>query len=55
MVDVKPDEISAILKAQLSGLQTANELEDSRYRSYRLETVLPVYTVLTQRESRRAS
>ncbi len=28
MVDIKPDEISAILKQQLSGLQTENELED---------------------------
>ena len=28
MVDIKPDEISAILKQQLSGLQTDNQLED---------------------------
>ena len=28
MVDIKPDEISAILKQQLSGLQTENQLED---------------------------
>jgi len=28
MVDIKPDEISAILRQQLSGLQTENELED---------------------------
>jgi len=29
MVDVKPDEISAILKQQLSGLSTASELEET--------------------------
>ena len=28
MVDVKPDEISAILKQQLSGFKTATELEE---------------------------
>ncbi len=28
MVDVKPDEISAILKQQLSGFQSAAELEE---------------------------
>ena len=28
MVDVRPEEISAILKQQLSGLQTATELEE---------------------------
>ena len=28
MVDVKPDEISAILKQQLSGFDTATELEE---------------------------
>ena len=28
MVDVRPEEISAILKQQLSGLQTAAELEE---------------------------
>ncbi|GAB1395725.1 hypothetical protein MASR1M65_05020 [Saprospiraceae bacterium] len=28
MVDVKPDEISAILKQQLSGMSTAQQLEE---------------------------
>jgi F-type H+-transporting ATPase subunit alpha len=28
MIDIKPDEISAILKQQLAGVQTANELEE---------------------------
>ena len=33
MIDIKPDEISAILKQQLSGVQTENQLEEIKYRN----------------------